>query len=114
MDIGQAIARERQRRQLSQADLGEAIGVHKKTISKWENGEHSPTRHLQALKDLLGIGLADQPPTADPPTDLSRMSYSDLLNLQLRIIAELIRRGHPFQPGTNGHDHTSGHGDQRP
>ena len=93
MNLGQIISSERQRRRLSQAELAQRIGVHKKTISKWENGQQVPSRHLVALEDSLGIALTNRQTVPARPTELSQMTYADLLNLQMRITAELARRG---------------------
>ena len=93
MNLGQIISSERQRRRLSQAELAQRIGVHKKTISKWETGQNVPSRHLVAIEDALGIRLTNRQAVPARPTELSQMSYTDLLNLQMRITGELARRG---------------------
>lgn len=103
MNLGEIISTERQRRRLSQSDLAAKIGVHKKTISKWENGQQVPSRHLVAIEDALGIQLTNRQAVPARPTELSQMSYTELLNLQMRITAELARRG-PEQPTPRDED----------
>ena len=97
VNLGEIISSERQRRRLSQAELAERIGVHKKTISKWETGQNVPSRHLVAIEDALGIRLTNRQAVPARPTEMSQMSYPELLHLQMRITAELARRG-PHQP----------------
>lgn len=108
VDIGQIIrsTRERKRPRMSQTTLAELVGVHKKTVGKWENGQQVPSRHLVALQDALGIELVNRQPTPAKPVELSQMTYSELLNLQMRVTGELARRGEPHpgtdNPGANG------------
>lgn len=96
MDIGEVIkaARERRHPRMSQADLGALVGVHKNTVGKWETGKQSPIRHLVQLEAALGIRLTNRQPVPEQAqVEVSRMSYSELLNLQMRITGELARRG---------------------
>ena len=48
-EVGQLIASARRRAQLTQAELGAAIGVSKSQVSHWETGKHLvPSHHLPA------------------------------------------------------------------
>jgi transcriptional regulator with XRE-family HTH domain len=107
VDIGQIIrsTRERKRPRMSQASLAELVGVHKKTVGKWENGQQVPSRHLVALQDALGIELVNRQPVPARPTELSEKTYAELLHLQMQVTAELARRGEPRPadgPSANG------------
>ena len=50
--IGQQIGKLRSRRNITQTELGNAIGVSKNTVEKWENGRN-------AIKDDMIVKLAD-------------------------------------------------------
>lgn len=45
---GSNIAEHRRRRDLTQTELGQLVGVHFTTVSKWELGKVEPTRHHKA------------------------------------------------------------------
>lgn len=60
--IGKAIARARQRKRLTQAQLAAELGVNKASVANWESGIHFPQRHLGAVEALLGISLAHYEP----------------------------------------------------
>lgn len=108
VDIGQIIreTRERKRPRMSQATLAELVGVHKKTVGKWENGQQVPSRHLVALQDALGIELVNRQPTPARHTELSQKTYAELLHLQMQVTAELARRGEPH-PGFDSSESTA-------
>lgn len=54
--LGQNIHRHRKKRKLTQAQLGEVVGVTRQTVSRWETGECMPERsHLLALALLFGV-----------------------------------------------------------
>lgn len=51
---GERIREIREQLELSQARLGELLGVDEKTIRRWEKGETSPIYdHVKAAEDLL-------------------------------------------------------------
>jgi len=56
----------RLRLDLSQRQLGELLGVHEMTVSKWERGVLEPNEHqkriLRALTDAAEAGLRSTPP----------------------------------------------------
>ncbi len=56
--IGEQIAFYRKRKRMTQEQLGEALGVTNRTVSKWEAGVSSPGIDLvPALASALGISL---------------------------------------------------------
>ena len=56
--IGEFIAELRKEKQMTQAELGEILGVTNKTISRWENGNYMPDIFLiQSLGEELGISI---------------------------------------------------------
>jgi len=57
---GSTIKQLREKRQLTQAQLGQIIGVSSKTVSKWETGKGLPDiTLLQPLAQALGISLIE-------------------------------------------------------
>ena len=58
MTLGQRIQAERKRLGLSQEGLGEALGVTRQAISKWESGQSLPeSDKLLALSEYFGVSL---------------------------------------------------------
>lgn len=56
--IGQFIAQLRQEKGLTQAQLGQRLGVTNKTVSRWENGNYMPdVSLLTPLARELGAGV---------------------------------------------------------
>ncbi len=50
----------RERRKMTLRDVGEAIGVSKQTVQKWEAGKVIPRKgHVQAVAKLFGISVYD-------------------------------------------------------
>lgn len=92
MRIGEIIKRARGRAGMSQATLAARVGVNEKTVSKWERGVQSPSRHLVAIEDALGVMLTNRQAVPARPTELSQMSSAELINLQMRITHEVARR----------------------
>ena len=58
--IGEYISRKRKEKNMTQAQLAEALGISSKTISKWENGNSMPDYSivLQLCK-ALDISLSE-------------------------------------------------------
>ena len=57
---GAAVRQLRESRRMTQAELGEKIGVSSKTVSKWETGKGLPDISLlQPLAQALGISLIE-------------------------------------------------------
>jgi transcriptional regulator with XRE-family HTH domain len=57
--VGMAIKRGRERLRMTQAQLGDAIGVTQKTIDNWEHDRRYPKSAIGALENVLGISLDD-------------------------------------------------------
>ena len=58
--FGALLHRFRKRRQLTQQQLSEAIGLHRHTISRWENGEVLPASKSIVLELVQHLDLNDQ------------------------------------------------------
>lgn len=57
--LGSVIARARQRKRWTQAELGSRIGVGRDAVSGWENGKYLPRRrHLWEIEQALGVDLS--------------------------------------------------------
>lgn len=58
--VGKFIAQTRRKKSLTQAQLGEMLGISDKAISKWERGISAPDiTALQGLSDALGVSIAE-------------------------------------------------------
>lgn len=96
MTTGQRIAAKRKEHALSQEGLGEALGVSRQSIYKWESDTSLPEiDKLIALSRLFGVsvgwllGVEDSPSQAEEP----------LSETQLRMVEELLHRyQQPSQP----------------
>lgn len=55
--VGILIARARQRRKMTQAQLAEALEVAESTVANWERGEHYPLRYAGAIEEVLDIEI---------------------------------------------------------
>lgn len=56
--IGKFIAERRKKRNMTQFELGQKLGISEKSISNWENGRNMPDLSLlKPLSDELGISL---------------------------------------------------------
>ncbi len=54
--LGKTISEARKKKNLSQKELGDLLGVSNKAVSKWENGESTPRREtLIKLCELLEL-----------------------------------------------------------
>lgn len=92
-DLGLRIRAARQQAGLTQSQLAERVGgVYKGTVSKWESGAQSPSRHLAAIEAALGIQLSDHERPALRLSDLAQLSNAELTNHLARIVAEVARR----------------------
>jgi ribosome-binding protein aMBF1 (putative translation factor) len=59
MAVQDSIKESRLARQLSQEQLGQALGVNALTVSRWEQGAFLPRRkHWPKIKEVLGVELA--------------------------------------------------------
>lgn len=55
--VGTKIKLRRQALGLTQAQLAEKVGVHESTVTAWESGKQSPSRHLGKLEAVLRFSL---------------------------------------------------------
>lgn len=82
MGIGERIKQERKRMGLTQTQLGEALGVKKNAVSKWECGrvEDIPTGKIKAMAQLFGV------------------SQSYLTGEEMEIIQGVAMPARPYKP----------------
>lgn len=57
MELGQNIARLRKERNLTQEQLGQALGISGQAVSKWEKGGMPDTEMLPHIADYLGVSI---------------------------------------------------------
>ena len=76
MNIGENIARIRKELRISQAELGERVGVSNQAVSKWENGNTSPDI---SLLPLIASALH---------VSLQELFESDNVNLPKKVTAD--------------------------
>ena len=92
MSIGQRIAQKRKEQGLSQAALGDQLGVSRQSIYKWESGSALPeVEKLIALSKLFGVSVGwllgveeDAAPEAAPSGELTEA--------QLKMVEEIVDR----------------------
>lgn len=57
--LGDRLLKARRAAELSQADLAKAIGVHRKSVTRWELGQSEPSASLLIpLARALGVSVA--------------------------------------------------------
>jgi len=89
MTLGQRIAAERKKQDLSQEKLGELLGVSRQAVSKWETDAASPDmENLRALSNLFGISLSQL--TDTPPASQPRKRWPLLLAIALAAAVVLL------------------------
>ena len=70
---GQLIKEARIRNKLTQAELGDMLGVTNKAVSRWEKGESFPdVGVLEALSNALNIKIEDIVTGGEQGEDISR------------------------------------------
>ena len=96
--IGQRIAELRRQNGLSQEALGEALGVTRQSISKWESDGALPeVEKLVAMSRLFGVsvgallGVEEEVPAGDAGQDAARPE-GELSEAQLRMVEEIVAR----------------------
>ena len=92
MTIGERIAALRRGHDLSQEALGEALGVSRQAISKWEADASLPEiDKLVALSRMFGVTIGEllgvEEPRAEEPTVSDELSEQ-----QIRMIEEIAAR----------------------
>lgn len=98
MTIGQRIAELRRQNNLSQEALGEALGVTRQSISKWESDGALPEiEKLVAMNRLFGVsvgallGVEEETPAEGTEPGKTRQE-SELSEAQLRMVEEIAAR----------------------
>lgn len=98
MTIGQRIAELRRQNNLSQEALGEALGVTRQSISKWESDGALPEiEKLVAMSRLFGVsvgallGVEEETPAEGTEPGKTRQE-SELSEAQLRMVEEIGAR----------------------
>ena len=85
MNIGEQIAKYRKERHLTQEQLGEAVGVTNRTVSKWEASVSSPGVDLiPSIASALGISL-DQLFGEEKQKDIAGISETIINDIKLEI-----------------------------
>ena len=96
MTIGQRIAQKRKGLTLSQEALGEALGVSRQSIYKWESDAALPEiDKLIGLSKLFGVSVGwllgvEEPPEAEKPEVAA--ATDDLSEAQLKMVKEIVAR----------------------
>lgn len=76
------------RKNLTQDQLGEKIGVTNKTVSRWENGNYlPPVEMLQILSKFYGVGINE----LLSGEHLDEKHYKE--NAEEYIVADLMKKG---------------------
>lgn len=99
MTIGQRVAQKRKEQGLSQEALGEALGVSRQSVYKWESGNAVPEiDKLIAMSKLFGVTIgwllgveeAEQPDSQEtaPPES----GEPELTETQLKMVEEIVDR----------------------
>lgn len=95
MTMGQRIAEERKKLNLSQEALGEKMGVSRQAISKWESDGAVPdVDKLIALSKLFGVTVGWLLGVEEAPRSDSADGFTDA---QLKMVEEIVKR---YQPQT--------------
>lgn len=99
MTIGQRIAELRRQNNLSQEALGEALGVTRQSISKWESDSALPEiEKLVAMSRLFGVSVGALLGVEDSGAEEKASGADDsgadgtLTEAQLRMVEEIVAR----------------------
>lgn len=103
--IGARIAKARQARDMTQAQLAAALGVAESTVANWERGTAYPKRKLGKIEQFFGRRL-------DYDEDANGVRTSDSVEEaldQAQVYIDRVREVHRRSLGKgNGHDDTNG------
>lgn len=98
MPLGDRIAEKRKEKGLSQEALGEALGVSRQSVYKWESGAALPEiEKLITMSRLFGVtigwllGVEEAPPGSSPET-AAPADGGELTEQQLRMVEEIVDR----------------------
>ncbi len=97
LKMGRAIAVRRQQRQLTQAELAEAIGVEQETISRFERGATlPPLGRLSDIADALSCPLDDLLRTGSPRLEDRAQGMARILEKltepDRRLVGEIVEQ----------------------
>ncbi len=97
LKMGRAIAVRRQQRQLTQAELAEAIGVEQETISRFERGATlPPLGRLSDVADALSCPLDDLLRTGSPRLEDRAQGIARILEKltepDRRLVGEIVEQ----------------------
>lgn len=93
MTIGERIAALRRTHDLSQEALGEALGVSRQAISKWEADASLPEiDKLVALSRMFGVTIGELLGVEEPRAEEPAAAPDELSEQQIRMIEEIAAR----------------------
>ena len=97
LKMGRAIAVRRQQRQLTQAELAEAIGVEQETISRFERGATlPPLGRLSDIADALSCPLDELLRTGSPRLEDRAQGISRILEKltepDRRLVGDIVEQ----------------------
>ena len=99
MTMGQRIAQKRKEQNLSQEALGEALGVSRQSISKWESDTSLPEiEKLVALSRLFEVSVGWLLGVEEEQPKESGGSHDELTEEQLKLVEEIVGRYIAAQP----------------
>jgi len=108
---GDALREQRERRSMSLGDLGNILGVSRRTISKYESGMGTTLEVAQKIEELFDSGLVQsidllQPhgeskEREEPPEEEVPMGFLEQIGMKLHTLHRA-----PFQALITFHDHT--------
>lgn len=90
--IGARIRIARARREMSQQELADAVGVARTTVDSWENARSQPKRGkvVGAIERVLGVSLYEPESLDDLAAGVT--ASKDLTDRQKRALLDLIQR----------------------
>ena len=96
MTVGQRISQKRKERNLSQEALGEALGVSRQSVYKWESGSTLPEiDKLVAMSRMFGVtvgwllGVEEEAEAGQEP---GKSESGELTETQLKMVEEIVDR----------------------
>jgi transcriptional regulator with XRE-family HTH domain len=94
--IGTTIRRARERKRMSQEELGAALGVSRSAVNAWENDRAYPRNSIGALEEILDISLTTETPgpvlTAEDDWERQVLSDQTLPRAERRDIVLRARK----------------------
>ena len=101
MTLGQRIAQKRKEAALSQEALGDALGVSRQAIYKWESDASVPEiEKLIAMSRLFGVSVGWLLGVEEEPTPETDEGGGELNETQLKMVEEIVARYIQAQPKT--------------